>query len=93
VGEYSGDSTGVIIIRRRFAGQQIIIMFKANLASAWSEEERSSRLSAILPMIEEAALRHFNAGQFTNLQTISSKLEDAGLIVLGWGDLIAMGPD
>ena len=91
-GEYSGDSTSVIVIRRYYSDQQFIILFKANLPSTWNEEERFSKLSEVLPMIDEAAIQHFKSGQFTNLRTISSQLEDAGLIVLGWGDLIASPP-
>jgi len=86
--EYSGDTGSVIVIRRCYADQQTIVMFKANLPQAWTEDERISRLNDVLPMIDATALRHFKSGQFTNLRTISADLEDAALIVLGWGDLI-----
>ena len=84
---YSGESEGVIVLRTRYDQTEAIILFKANLPSTWSEEERLTRLDAVLPLIEAAASRDFKAGRFTDLRTLSADLEDAALIILGWGDL------
>jgi len=84
---YSGESDGLIVIRTLYDQTEAIILFKANLPSTWSEEERLTRLDAVLPLIEAAASRDFKAGRFTDLRTLSADLEDAALIILGWGDL------
>ena len=85
---YTGESDGLIVIRTRYGPTNAVVFFKANLPSTWDEEERVSRLDAVLPMIEAAAARDFESGRFTNLRTLSSELDDAVLIILGWGDLV-----
>jgi hypothetical protein len=85
---YAGESDGLIVIRTRYGPTNAVVFFKANLPSTWDEEERLNRLDAVFPMIEAAAAREFGWGRFTDLRALSSQLDDAVLIILGWGDLV-----